>query len=143
TLKRIRFRRAFDRWPNVLRPWPDALLAPDSDRIAAPWPDLVIGAGRASLAFTPRIKTRSGGRTRVVQLQNPRRGLERFDLVIPPVHDGLAGPNVFPIIGSPNRVTPDRLAAAAGAFAGRLDPLPRPRVSVLIGGPSGAYAFSP
>jgi mitochondrial fission protein ELM1 len=43
----------------------------------------------------------SGGKTFVVQTQDPRAPLDRFDLVIPPQHDGLTGPNVFPILAPP------------------------------------------
>src|SRR5690606_32498497 len=41
------------------------------------------------------------------------------------------------------RVTPDRLAAAAPAFADRIDPLPHPRVAVMIGGRSRAFDLTP
>ena len=140
--KRLAYKPLFDRWPNALRLWPDGMLAEGSDRLTPPWPDLMIAAGRASLPFSTRMKRRSRGRTFVVQVQDPRADLSVFDLVVPPRHDGLEGANVFPITGSPNRISPERLAEAAAGFAGRLEPLPSPRVAVLIGGASKEYDIS-
>jgi len=142
TTKRIQFRQVFDRWPNALRIFPNAMLAADSDRIEPPYPDLVIANGRASLPFSAPLKRRSNGRTFVVQLQDPRAPLDDFDLLIPPLHDGLTGSNVFPILGSPNRITAARLAEGRAPFADVLDPLPHPRVAVLIGGRSRAHDLS-
>lgn len=142
TRKRPCFRPLFDRWPNALRLWPNAMLSPDSDRIESPWPDLLVACGRASLPFSARMRRWSAGRTFVVQLQDPKTDLQPFDLVIPPLHDGLAGSNVFPILGSPNRVTSDRLAEEARPFADRIEPLPGPRVAVLVGGRSKAHSMS-
>jgi uncharacterized protein len=112
---------------------------PDSSPLAPPWPDLVIGCGRQSIPFVRAIKKASGGHTRLVQTQNPRVGPANFDLVIPPEHDGLTGANVFPIIGSPNRITPAKLKGAREAFAKQLMPVKAPRLAVLIGGPSKVY----
>ena len=107
--------------------------------LAAPWPDLWIATGRATLPLSTRIKRWSGGKTFVVQTQDPRWANDRYDLIVAPAHDGLSGDNVFEITGSPHRVTPERIAQAAPAFAARIAPLPRPRVAVLIGGRSKAF----
>src|SRR5690606_20708650 len=85
----------------------------------------------------------SKGKTFVVQLQDPRAPAGAFDLVVPPRHDGLAGPNVWPIVGSPHRLTPERLTEEARAFEAMLAPLPRPRVAVLVGGKSKAFDLPP
>jgi hypothetical protein len=74
-----------------------------------------------------------------VQCQDPRVDPSKFDLVTPPEHDGLTGPTVFPIVGSPNRITPGRLAAARAEFAPLFEPLPSPRVAVLVGGSSRTH----
>lgn len=127
--------------PPALHPGSRTWLK-DPAPFGPPWPDLWIAAGRASVPLSLRARQRSGGHTFVVQLQTPRAPLGRFDLVIPPEHDGLAGPNVFPILGAPTRVTAEAIRGKAHAFHDRLDPLPVPRVAVLIGGKSKAHDLS-
>lgn len=130
TVKRIGWRWGLGRLPWRLIPrW--AL----EGQITTPWPDIWIAAGRATLPLSTRLK----GRTFVVQTQDPRAPLHRFDLVVPPEHDRLAGPNVFPIVGAPNRLTPEKLAAELARFEDRLAPLPHPRVAVIVGGRSKAF----
>tara|TARA_R110002012_G_scaffold136061_1_gene290195 strand:+ start:22902 stop:23900 length:999 start_codon:yes stop_codon:yes gene_type:complete len=140
-VKRIRWRPRADWLPTALKI--PALLDPSSDSVTPDpgqaWPDLWIATGRATLPLSLTARHRSGGRTFVVQTQDPRLSPSRFDMVVAPAHDELAGDNVFRITGSPHRVTPGRLAAAAPAFAEQLDALPRPRVAVLIGGRSKAF----
>jgi mitochondrial fission protein ELM1 len=128
--------------PPQLHPASKAWLK-DPTALGPPWPDLWIAAGRASLPLSLRVRDRSGGRTFVVQLQNPRTALGRFDLVIPPEHDGLAGANVVPILGAPTRVTLEKIGGKAHAFAEALASLPHPRVAVLIGGKSRTHDLSP
>ncbi len=141
TTKRIRWRPAFDKLPSALKL--PAMLDPASD---APfpaenesWPDLWIATGRATLPLSMAVRRHSGGRTFVVQTQDPRLPTSRFDMVVAPAHDGLSGDTVFEIIGSPHRITPRRIAEAAPAFAATIDPLPHPRVAVLVGGRSKAF----
>lgn len=130
TVKRIGWRWGLGRLPWRLIPrW--AL----EGQITTPWPDIWIAAGRATLPLSTRLK----GRTFVVQTQDPRAPLHRFDLIVPPEHDRLAGPNVFPIVGAPNRLTPEKLAAELARFEDRLAPLPHPRVAVIVGGRSKAF----
>ena len=140
--KHVRFTPGYDRLPSALKLAPRRFLAAGSDRIDAPWPDLWIGAGRASIPFALRLRRWSKGRTFVVQAQNPRWPARLFDLVAPPRHDGLSGPNVVAITGSPHRVTPERLAAELKPFARALKPLPSPRVAMLVGGKSKAHDLS-
>ncbi len=133
-------------WPwNKLAPFslgsPFSRLAGGSDPIAPPWPRIAIGVGRESIPLMRAIKKASGGRTLLVQCQDPRVPSAQFDLVIPPEHDGVNGPNVFPILGSPNRITPEKLAAARARFADRFQPMRAPRLAVLIGGRNKAYRF--
>ena len=141
TVKRIRWGKLFDRLPSALKAtW---MLDASSDPvIPAPgdaWPDLWIATGRAALPLSAGLRRRSGGRTLVVQTQDPRWKTGAYDLVVAPAHDELTGPNVLSVTGSPHRVTPARLAEGAAAFEAALFPLPRPRVAVLIGGRSMAF----
>lgn len=142
SVKRIGWKSGLGRLPWWLHPLPRQTLAEGSD-IAPPWPDIWIAVGRATLPLSMRVRRWSRGRTLVVQLQDPRMPTGPFDLVIPPRHDRMKGENVLPILGSPHRVTAERLAADYARFQDQLSPLPRPRVAVLIGGKSKAFNLSP
>jgi mitochondrial fission protein ELM1 len=134
------------RWPGSLGRLPWWLIPPAlrrGDTIAPPWPDIWIAAGRATLPLSVRMRRWSDGRTFVVQTQDPRTSLRPFDLIVPPEHDGLVGENVFPIVGAPSRLTPERLAAEAARFQDRLSGLPHPRVAVIVGGKSKAHDLTP
>lgn len=134
TIKRVRWRGAFDWLPVALKP--PAMLHPTSDPLTPPLPDLWIAAGRATLPLSIRMKGRG---PLVVQVQDPRLDASLFVMVVAPAHDEVEGDTVFEIIGSPHRITPDRIAAASQTFADRLEALRRPRVAVLIGGRSKAF----
>ncbi|MBX7247951.1 MAG: mitochondrial fission ELM1 family protein [Caulobacteraceae bacterium] len=141
--KRLRFNGLYRLLPAPLQLSPRQALAAGSDRLDPPWPDIWIGAGRVAVTFAMCIRKWSRGRTFVVQVQDPRWPARLFDLVIPPRHDRVEGEAIFPITGSPHRVTAERLAAEAPAFAAAIDPLPKPRVAVLIGGKSKSHDLAP
>lgn len=137
--KRIRYSDLFDRLPSALKLFPDHMLSKSSDALEAPWPDIWIAAGRATIPHSSRMRRRSGGQTLVVQLQDPRHDLKAFDLVIAPEHDHVSGPNTLSIIGSTNRIEATKLVNAHKIWRNKLRHLPKPRVCVLIGGRSKAY----
>lgn len=105
-----------------------------SDPLMPPWPDLVISCGRYAAAMALGIKRASKGTTFVVHIQNPQVPLRYFDVVVAPRHDRLSGHNVVNTVGSLHTVTPALLAAAARQVAPQVAHLPRPLVTVLIGG---------
>jgi mitochondrial fission protein ELM1 len=78
----------------------------------------------------------------VVQLQDPKLGYHDFDLVIAPEHDNLTLPHVLPLLGSTNRITPERLASEYAPWRERIEALPTPRIAILIGGRSKVYDLS-
>ncbi len=81
---------------------------------------------------------RRGG-TRVVQIQNPRLALRKFDLVVANPHDEISGPNVILVRTALHRATPARLHAARQVWLPRWADLPRPLVAVLVGGSNGRF----
>lgn len=137
--------------------WPEAFLVlpfanplghldPRSDSLESPWPDLLIGCGRQAVGLSVAIKraaAKAGHKVVTVQCQDPRVNPALFDLVVPPHHDGLHGPNVIPVLGAPHRVTAARLAEEAPKWRPSVANLPKPLVAVLIGGQSKAYAMTP
>ncbi|ACI99411.1 mitochondrial fission ELM1 family protein [Rhodospirillum centenum] len=118
-------------------------LAPESDPLTPPWPDLLITSGRQAVGLSLLIRRLNGGRTFCVHIQNPGVPFSRFDAVILPKHDEKCGPTLITTRGALHRVTPERLADAAARFAPAVAHLPRPRVAVLIGGSNGVYHLTP
>lgn len=97
--------------------------------------DLIIGCGRQAIA--PLLATRQANpRPYTVYIQDPRIEPSRFDLVVMPTHDGEDGAFVETMIGSPNRVTRERIIAETLHHAERLSALSFPRAMIAIGGPS-------
>lgn len=121
---------------------PLAALGPEGDRLAPPWPDLIIACGRNSVAPSLATKRASRGRTLWVHIQDPRFARGKADLLVVPVHDPARGGNVLTTLGAVHRVTPARLATEAQRFAQAFAALPRPRVAVLLGGDNRVYHYT-
>lgn len=99
-----------------------------------PWPDLVIGAGRRVAPLVAGLRRAYG--LCAVQLLDPQMPASAFDLVVAPRHDRLRAPNALTTIGSIGRLTAERIDREAAHWQPRLGHLARPRLAVLIGGPS-------
>ena len=150
---RIVVRRAvLGRWAAMLPPalswrlgaraggWPFSGLAQGAEALAPPWPEAVIGAGRRVAPIAAALRRLHG--VTAVQILDPQMPARAFDAVVVPEHDALAGANVLRTVGAVNRLTPGAIGEAAGRWAERLGPLPRPRVAVLVGGPSRSARFT-
>ena len=117
------------------RLWPRPLSVVGAS-LRAPLPNLVIGCGGMAAAVLAALRGKSRP---VVQVQNPRMDIGRFDLIVANLHDELTGPNVILTRTALHRVTPARLAAEASLWRDRFAALPRPLVAVLLGGSNGRY----
>lgn len=129
-------RAPWRRLPPELWPWPLAAIEPEA--VAEPLPDMLIGCGGKAAAVLSAL---SGPRRVIVQ--HPRRAIRNFDLVVAARHDDLTGPNVLVTRTAIHAVTPARLAEAALTWRPRLARLPRPLVSVLVGGSNGRFRLGP
>ncbi|WP_420403535.1 mitochondrial fission ELM1 family protein [Nisaea sp.] len=117
--------------------------AAGGDRLEPPWPDLVIGCGRRTAGAVLSVKTRSGGRSFAVQIQDPRIDPESFDALVVPEHDPVRGANVILSTGSLNALAFTDLKAEAARFSGLIRSLPGPRVLVAVGGPTRKQKIDP
>ena len=115
---------------------------PENYGLASPYPSLAIGCGRQAIAPLRALKTACGSRIFTVYIQNPRLDSTHFDLVVAPEHDRLDGDNVFSIIGSPNRVTNERIIIDTLTFNHEIATLRTPRVTMLIGGNSKSHTLN-
>lgn len=126
-------------WPMPLA----ALPAEQRARLAHPWPDVWIGCGRRSVPYGLRVRGWSGGETLVVQLQDPQVNPARFDLVVPPRHDGLSGANVISTFGAPVWYSEAAIAAARAQIPNLDPPGAAPRLIVIVGGTSKRHSLGP
>lgn len=141
--KEIRY-NALVRLPNVLRGVSlRGIDRASADALRAPWPDVVIAAGRRIAPVARWIKRKSP-KTRLVQLMWPDAGAEDFDCIVLPAHDRdhKDAPNILRVLGAPHRITPPILAAAAEMWRPKLEALPQPRIAVLVGGSTRHGAFT-
>ncbi|MFZ1413991.1 MAG: mitochondrial fission ELM1 family protein [Defluviicoccus sp.] len=114
-----------------------------SSPLVAPWPDLVLTAGRRNEPVARWIKQQARPHAvRVVHVGRPWSNLDHFDLVVTTPQYRLPDrPNVLHNKTPLHRVTAERLSADAALWAPRLRALPQAMIAVVIGGPSGPYSF--
>jgi mitochondrial fission protein ELM1 len=113
-----------------------------SSPLDPPWPDLVIGCGRRSVAVAWDIRRQAGPTTRLVQLGRPRADLDGFDLVITTPQYRLPGrANVLHLALPLHRADHEAWAQAAAEWEGRFATLPRPWIAVLVGGSAKPFVF--
>ncbi len=141
-VKRVRLRWMWGCMRRLVTSLPLGATTSDSDKLAPPWPDLVISCGQSSAALARAVKAASGGRTIAVHIQNPGFDPRLLDLVIAPRHDGLAGANVVVTRAAIHPVTPEKLAEGVREWGPKLAHLPRPLVGVLVGGSNGRHVLS-
>lgn len=110
-----------------------------TEKLTAPWPDLLITSGRKAVAASRYIKKQSQGATFTLHIQDPKCSARDFDLITVPHHDALRGDNVIVTHGAPNRITHDLLEKAKNEFADQFQNTPSSKVAILIGGNSRAH----
>lgn len=115
----------------------------ESSPLTPPWPNLVLSSGRENEPIARWIKQQSGGRTRIVHIGRPWGRLDAYDLVITtPQYRLPRRSNVLHNTAPLHRITRERLDEAGATWAERLAHLPRPLITVLVGGSSGPYALT-
>ncbi len=141
---------AFQPYEKIVNlPWGAHLLGvarEESSELEAPWPDVVISAGRKNEPIARYIRKRAlreaGKRVRLVHVGRPWAGPPTWDLVITtPQYRLPQDPNIVHNDTPLHRVTRARLDGAAANWRDRVADLPRPLVAVLCGGNSGPYPF--
>jgi mitochondrial fission protein ELM1 len=108
-----------------------------SSALEAPWPDLVISAGRKNEPIARYIRKQADKRVRLIHVGRPWAKPSTWDLVITtPQYRLPRDPNIVHNETPLHRVTRARLDEAARAWEARVAHLPRPRIAVLAGGNS-------
>lgn len=139
-VKRVRLRTPWRQLTPYIRLGHRFAYSTQGDKITAPWPDLLIASGRASIPAC--LMARAGG-SKTVYIQNPVLHPSYFDLVIAPEHDRLSGDHVLSTKGGLHKITPELLQSEAAKFRDMFATLPHPLVAVIIGGPNAVYRLTP
>lgn len=142
--KDIRY-NSFAKLPNVLLGATLCGVTKESrDSIKAPWPDIVIAAGRRTAPVARYIKKQSENKTTLVQIMHPgRSGAADFDLICVPVHDGKTlASNEMSMVGAPHRVNETKLAAAKEHWQDSFADLPAPKIALIVGGATKDKVFN-
>jgi mitochondrial fission protein ELM1 len=128
--------------PPALTPKRFYIISDHTNYISPPWPDLLIATGRKSVAPALAVKKANNGNTFCVQIQNPGACYKYFDTVVVPFHDKIDGGNVIRTLGSLHGITPKVLDQAKQRFLHEIHSLPKPLVTVLLGGNNSAYKMN-
>ena len=113
------------------------------DALTPPWPDLLISVGRRSVPVARWI-AQHNPEAKLVHLGRPRLPLRYFDLVIAtPQYAMRDAPNLLRIPSPIHRIDAARLDAGSRKLAPLVAHLPRPYLTVLVGGRAGPYRFDP
>lgn len=129
--------------PNVIKAASlFSVLRESSSPLTPPWPDLIIMAGRKNVAAARWIRRRSGGRTKIVTIGRPRAPLNLFDLVLTtPQYRLPREDNVIELKVPLSGVHPAGLDHARVTWNHVLEKLPRPHISLLVGGDTTTCVF--
>jgi len=129
--------------PNILKG--SGLTGVDikkSDDLLSPWPDIIIAAGRKTAPISKYIKSKSKGKSFIVQLMWPGSSSSNLDLIAVPKHDNRVGKNIIETIGSPHRITDEFLSQEGEIWRKTIGALSSPIVSLLVGGNAGKKKFT-
>jgi len=142
-VKRFRYRKTELLTNRLLAVTLAGIDRESSSELSAPWPDLVITAGRRNEPVARWILKQSGGTTRLVHIGRPCAPLDVFSLIVTTPQYFLPDrsnvlKNHLPLHG----VMSGRLNEAANAWRQRFAHLARPYTAVLIGGDSGPFVFT-
>jgi len=108
------------------------------------FPDVVLSAGRRSFPIARAIKHLSRNKTKIVQLMNPLNGAKDADLIVLPLHDNYNGKakNVLQVLGTPHRVTAQKLAKEKEYWQKKFKKYPPKRLSLIVGGATKNKPFT-
>jgi mitochondrial fission protein ELM1 len=131
---------------RLMSPWgpvnPAERFGSPQSTFRAPWPTFVIAIGRLTTPYIRAVKRHAGAQTFTIILQDPKVSASAADVFWVPEHDRRRGPNVITTPTAPHGFTTQRLDELAKIMPAHIATLPRPRVSVSLGGPNGDYTYT-
>lgn len=129
--------------PHRARGW--SLIGLDQAKSAsllAPWPDIVIAAGKSAAPILRWIAKQSGGTVRTVLLGRPRAAYRHFDLIVATPQYGMPrSHNVIRCALPMTRTEGPLKHQEIQEWDKQLQHLPRPWTAVMIGGETAQFSF--
>jgi mitochondrial fission protein ELM1 len=114
-----------------------------SDPLQAPWPDILLTAGRRNELVARHVRGASGGQTRLVHIGRPWSNPKHFDLVISNRQYMLDPSDQVVVNDLPlHDIDALSLAPERARWEPRFSHLPRPWTILLTGGNSGPLVFT-
>jgi mitochondrial fission protein ELM1 len=115
-----------------------------SSSLTAPWPDIVISAGRRNEPVARWIQRQSGGQSRLVHIGRPWAPLASWDLIVTTPQYFLPEQDNIVLLSMPlHQLSQVEAAGAAAKLMPQIAHLPRPWVAVFMGGDSGRFVMTP
>lgn len=137
---------------NTVAGFPNSILGASTSglrresrgQLVAPWPDLVISAGRRTAPVARWIKRQSGGKSFLAHIMFPgRAGVGDFDLIAVPRHDRHAPrDNQLLITGAPHGITSKVLADESEHWQPAFDEFSKPLIGLVVGGATKRQKFT-
>lgn len=111
----------------------------NSSDISKDFPDIILSTSRRTLPVARYIKKLSQNAAKIVQLMYPSEGvgLKDIEFYVVPAHDDFSKQNhkkAFVITGAPTRIFKEKIPQIAKEWEGVFGHLPRPWISVIVGG---------
>ena len=136
--------------PRRLWPYKNFTIIPFSDSSSALCLSdfkncsLIIAAGRKSTYAATKIKALSLHSVKIVSLMNPKLPLEKFDLVIAPLHDQLKpASNLLTTLGALSPKIFSEFLQEKLRFAKKFSKFSAPFITVCLGGPTKHLKMPP
>ncbi|MFN7038102.1 MAG: mitochondrial fission ELM1 family protein [Alphaproteobacteria bacterium] len=141
-IKKITYNK-FSYIPNIFIGASLLTITEDSKKqLIAPYPEVIISSGRR-LAPIARYLKKQNPSIKLFHMMWPEAGIKDFDLIITPSHDKrIIRSNMVETIGSIHNVNSQVLSQEVQKFMPQIEGLPRPYISVLIGGNSKTGCFT-
>jgi len=108
-------------------------------------PNIIISAGRRSASAALYLKKKFNNTPKVIQIMNPEINFKNFDLIILPKHDNISQENhknLITTIGSLTKISDEEISLQKEKFANLFKKLTKPKIVLLLGGPSKNRIFS-
>lgn len=104
-------------------------------------PKIIIGSGKLAAKIMCCMKKRLGDEIFNIYIMDPRTDSAKFDVVIAPSHDKVAGDNVIATLGTMHTVNALSLQQAKDEFSTTISSLPAPYTAIVLGGNSNKFTF--